>query len=418
MPNNRIIYATTQLAFKDNRADPTTCVMGVKPDATLASGITAGVTGTINFNESVSGVWPANGQFKIRTAAATEYIRYSSFVSPSGAVVSARGTGGTTAAAHLSGDRVRLTGWEIPFGVQSASIGTSFNLEDIFHLGQVETYEIREGIPDIEVTAERVLDGTKLFYLVATDSDASTLKGKTEDYRTDVAFSIYPDSQDSATGTPDSTVTGSGMFLSSISYTLPADGTNFTESITLVGNDKSWGEEEGVPSGLFNRSDSFEATVVGSGVQRSESYDTVNSTLPASIPTFDHIQSVEISADLGREEVFELGGKAPFFRPVTFPVEVTSTFETITDKGDLVNALGNGKANLANETIIIKTEAGLTLDLGSNNKISSTTMEGADAGGGNLTLTFEYRNANRLTISHNAFVDPMDTNADLPGFSI
>ncbi len=418
MPNNRIIYATTMLSFKDTKADPTTVIMGVVDDATLSSGISAAVVGTINFNEAVSGVWPSPGQFKIRSAGDTEFIRYSGFVSPSGAVVTERGTAGTTAAAHADASRVRLTGWEVPFKVQSASIGTSFNLEDVFELGQLEPCEVVEGIPDIEITSERVLDGTKPFYLIATGPDGDSLKEKTENFRTDIAFSIYPDSQDSATGTPDSTVTGSGMFLSSISYTFPADGSNFTESITLVGNDKSWGEEEGVPSGLFTSGDAFLADVVGSGVQRSEDFDPAASTLPTSVPSFDHIQSIEVSADIGREEIFELGQKSPFFRPVTFPVEVTSTFETITDKGDLIDAIGNGRNNLVNETIVIKTQGGLKVDLGTRNKVSSTTMEGADAGGGNLTVTIEYRNTNRLTISHDSFLDPFDTNADLPGFSL
>lgn len=418
MANRRIIFATTQLAFKDNRSDPSNVVMGVLDDSTLASGISASVVGTINFGSSVSGTWPATGTFRVKTGtAATEYLRYSGFVSGSGIVVTARGVGGTTAAAHNAADVVQLNGWEVPLGVQSASFGTTFNLEDVFHLGQLDAYENVEGIPEIEVGVERVLDGTKPLYMMATDFDFTTLKGRTANYRADVALNVYPDTQDSAHSTPDSTVVASGMFLSAWSVSMPTDG-NFTESITLVGNDKSWGGEEGVPSGLFNSSASFDARVVGSGVQRSEDFDLTNSTLPTDLPGGEHLQSAEVSVDITREEIFELGQKTPFFRSVQFPVTVTSTFEAISDRGDLVNAKGDGSDNLTDRTIVLKTKGGLRVDLGSKNKLSSVSFDGFDAGGGNGTTTFEYQNSNRLDITHDAFPNAFDLNTDLPGFAV
>jgi len=421
MVNNRIIFATTQLAIKDNKADPTSLPMGLLADATLASGITAGHTGTTGLNESVSGIWPVPGQFKIKNGANTaEFVRYTSFVDPSGIVISERGTAGTTATAQLSGATLRLTGWEIPFGVQSASFGTTFNLESVFQLGQLDPYENVEGIPEIEVGIERILDGTKLLYLMLTDDDFTSLKGRTSRYKADIAVNVYPDTQDSAIDSPapDSTVTASGMFLSAWSATMPADGSNFTESVTLVGNDKSWGAEEGVPSGIFLTSDAYDARVVGSGVQRSEDFDRDASTLPGDLPTFDHLQQVEVSVDITREEINELGLKGPFFRPVTFPVTVTSTFETTTDKGDLVDALSNGRDNLVDRTIILKTKGGLRIDLGTKNKLSSTQFDGFDAGGGDAAVTLEYTNDNKLDITHDAFLGAFDTNLDLPGFAL
>lgn len=418
MPNARIIYATVQFSIKDNKIDPTDSIEGILPDSTLASGISATYTGNVNLGTAVSGSWGAGaGQVKIRSGGLTEFIRYSGFNSGSGLEISERGVNGSTASAHTLGSVVRVPGWQVPFGVQSASFGTTFNLEDVFQLGQLDAYENVEGIPEIEVAAERVLDGTKPFWLMVADPDFTELKGKTSDYRVDVALNVYPDTQSSATGTPDSTVVASGMFVSAWSASLPADG-NFTESVTLVGNDKSWGLEEGVPSGLFGTSDAFDAQVVGSGVQRSEDYDSVASTLPADISSFDHIQSIEISVDITREEIFELGRKTPFFRAVSFPIEVTSTFETITDKGDLVNAKGDGSNNLVNRTIIIKTKGGLKIDLGTKNKLSSVNFDGFDAGGGNGTVQFEYTNSNALTVTHDQFVDPFKTNIDLPGFSL
>lgn len=404
------------VSFKDNRADATNRILGHAPTARLAGGISNSFTGTRTLLDSVSGFWPVSGQFRIKTGTGRfEYIRYSSFTTPSSIVISARGTGGSTAVAHNTSDVLQLVGWEIPFGVQSASLGTTFNLEDIFQLGQLDAYENTEGIPDVELTIDKVGDGTKPLWLMATDPDFSTLKGRTADYKTDVAISIYPDTQDSATGTPDSVVFASGAVISSWSFSMPVDGP-FTESITLVANDKSWGQEEGVPSGIFPLSNSYDATVVGSGVERIEDFDEVNSTLPADVPDPDHLQSIEVSVDITREDIFELGKKTPFFRSVTFPVTVTTTFETITDKGDLVTALGNGRQNLTNRTIILKTKGGLKIDLGTKNKISSLTFEGFDAGGGNGTVTYEYTNSNALTISHDAFPGAYDTNYDLPNF--
>jgi hypothetical protein len=152
--------------------------------------------------------------------------------------------------------------------------------------------------------------------------------------------------------------------------------------------------------------------VVGSGVQRSEDFDRAASTLPGDVPATDHIQSVEVSVDITREDIFELGSKTPFFRAVAFPVTVTTTFETVSDKGDLVNALGNGRDNLVNRTIIINTKEGLTINLGTKNKLANVTFEGFDAGGGNGTVTYEYTNSNSLTVTHAGFADAFDTNSD------
>lgn len=419
MANNRITYATAQLSIKDNRMDATTKILGWHADATLSSGISASATGTIVLNESVSGIWgyglADNGQVRIKSTGGTiEYIRFSEFTDATDISFSARGVAGSTAQAHLDNDTVQLVGWEVPLGVQSVSIGTTFNTEDVFHLGQLDAYENREGIPEIEMTVERVFDGTKPLWLVCTDPDYTTLKGRTADYSVDAALSVYPDTQDNAEGTPDSTVCVSGCYISSWSCSFPAEG-NFTESITLVGNDKTWGNEEGIPSGFFMTSDAYDAAVVGSGVQRIEDFDKTNSTLPSDIQSTDHIQSVEVSVDITREEIYELGQKTPYYRAVSFPVTVTTTFEVITDKGDLVTALGNGRSNLTNQTIILRTDEGLTVNLGTKNKLASVTFEGFDAGGGNGTCTFEYTNSNSLTITHNNFLTAFDTNTDLSG---
>lgn len=75
--------------------------------------------------------------------------------------------------------------------------------------------------------------------MVTGPRGTSALTDRTSSYRTDVAIPIYSDTQTRATGVPLSMVLGSGMYLSSYTLTFPVDG-NFTESVTLVGNDKIW----------------------------------------------------------------------------------------------------------------------------------------------------------------------------------
>ena len=124
-------------------------------------------------------------------------------------------------------------------GVQSVGITTNFNLEQAFELGQIQIYENIEGLPDVELTLEKVLDGHPLIYHAATPgATVNTLVNRSK-LRCNVGLGIYPDDQDAVTGAAPAEVFMSGMYLSSISYTIPADG-NATESVTLVGNDKSW----------------------------------------------------------------------------------------------------------------------------------------------------------------------------------
>lgn len=210
--------------------------------------------------------------------------------------------------------------WEIPRGMQSVAVSTNFNREEAFQLGQVELYEYSERQPDIELTLEKVIDGTKPLWLMLTDPRFTDLVGKTAIYRTDLLFSIYSDTQFRANqNTPLTSMLASGMYVSSATYTFPVDGA-VTESITLVGNDKVWanfdasvpGEEVstypptfapadsetpvGVPSGVFGHEDiagvselaggdgGFGVIVVGSGIQRREEIAIRRSVLPSDIP--------------------------------------------------------------------------------------------------------------------------------------
>ena len=54
--------------------------------------------------------------------------------------------------------------YQVLKGVQSVSMTTTFNLEQAFQLGQLEIYENIEGVPNVEMTINRLLDGTTLAY--------------------------------------------------------------------------------------------------------------------------------------------------------------------------------------------------------------------------------------------------------------
>ena len=286
-------------------------------------------------------------------------------------------------------------------GVQSVGLNTTFNLEQVFELGQLELYENIEGIPDIELTVQKVLDGAALLYHMATpQATASSLVGRSNE-RTYAALNIYADTQNNASGTPIQTVGLSGLFVSALSYTLNVDG-NCTEDLTLVGNDKEWFANGAFAGGSSFAPSGFDGTSVPfSGVQRRE--DVVMgagaggavSLWPTEIPGIDgggnnieaggvfpaHIQTVTVATDLGREELFELGRRGPYHRFVTFPVEVTCAIETTSSEGDLIDAKAES-LNLTDQVIDLLVSDTTRLNLGAKNKLASVTYGGGDAGGG------------------------------------
>lgn len=309
-------------------------------------------------------------------------------------------------------------------GVQSVGVNTTFNLEQAFELGQISIYENIEGLPDVEVTVEKVLDGYPLLYHLATSgadvaqSPTNSLVGRTKE-RCNVALGIFYDDKDSVTGTAPVEVFMSGMYVNSINYTFPTDG-NCTESITLVGNQKQWYTSPlGWVGSNANMADSFnggnDTPRASGGIQRREDVIMPNSIMPMSIygvvgsgegnnwnsttlRPIAHIQNISISTDLGRENILELGHKEPYYRTAGFPVEVTSEFEVIAISGDFINAYANGDST-STQPIKIVLRDGTTFDLGDDNRLSSVNYTGGDAGGGNATITYSFSTFNALTIT-------------------
>lgn len=338
-------------------------------------------------------------------------------------------------------------------GVQSVSMSANFNLNQVFELGQISIYENIEDIPDVEVSMTKVLDGYPLLYTLATkNATTPTLAGRSTE-RAIFGLSIFPDSQTTAAGAPTSFVRCSGMYVSSISYSFPTED-NFTEELTLVGNDRIWkndariinpansgvsndptftfsgafsaGNDAPVGAGGVNRRQDIKFTYTGSTTDINGAVVDPDATvLPKDIPGISslgtnnlstdvygtHISNITISTDLGREAINELGRRTPYFRFATFPVEVTTEIEVISTSGDYISATENGiltpgtgacadVGNLSNNTIRIATCEGTRIYAGLKNKLSSVNYGGGDAGGGQVSVTYSYSNFNDFTVMH------------------
>jgi len=309
-----------------------------------------------------------------------------------------------------------VTTADIVRGAQSVGMSSTFTLDQVFELGQIEIYENVEEVADIEVTIEKVIDGEKLIFDLASDGACKTDLVAASKSRSDVYVAIYDDGQSQATGTPRNVCYNSGMYISSVAYNYSVDG-SATESVTLVGNDRFWND---TTAGVIGTSATtafgsvvtqFGTDTAASGVVRRADVDIVNSDIPAealyqrdssdaSTGQSDgaRIQSISVSADFGQENIQELGRFGPYTRYATFPLEVSCDIEVMALQGDLVSVSGNAP-NLQNRTINIVDSAGTVLALGDNNKLSSVSYTGGDTGGGNATITYSYTNFNSLTVN-------------------
>tara|TARA_B100000963_G_C22594893_1_gene657340 strand:+ start:298 stop:1344 length:1047 start_codon:yes stop_codon:yes gene_type:complete len=315
-------------------------------------------------------------------------------------------------------------------GLQSVGMSSTFTLDQVFEMGQIEIYENIEEVADIEVTLEKVIDGEKLIYDLASSGACKTDVVASTKARSDVYLAVFDDGLSHATGVPRNVCMNSGMFISSVSYNYSIDG-SATESVTLVGNDRFWNEDgaavlggESVPysgwrefenevggaSGVTFQLDGTDTPV--SGVVRRVDVDIAGSTLPAllkrqggddssteaGISSNAHIQSIAVSTDFGQENIQELGRFGPYHRYATFPVEVTCDFEIIATSGGLINVSG-AAPNLSNHELVIKDTAGTVINLGTKNKLSSVSYSGGDTGGGNATVSYSFSNFNVLTVN-------------------
>jgi len=296
-------------------------------------------------------------------------------------------------------------------GVQSLGISTTYNLEPVFQLGRLSVYEDVQDLADVEVTISKLINGTAPLYLLCTASSSgssgssggssgslglgsglplNTLAERTCDV-TVTAFDDTANNLDLNTRTAVNAVQMNGMYLSNVSYTLPVEG-NLTEDVTLIGQNHS------TTTGT--------AAFPGAGgfVGRRQMVGAASG-----------MQQVTISVDLSREPLYQLGTFAPTVRLLNFPVEVTSEWESLAlgaGAGDAsasepgCSSYGSSTGESLSVSICNGASSGssgssntMTINLGSNNVITSVNYSGGDAGGGNVTVTTSYRNYNSFSIT-------------------
>ena len=322
--------------------------------------------------------------------------------------VEINGPSGTVTSENASYDVVQ--------GLQSVGMTTNFNLEPIYQLGQLELYDNYEEIPEVEISLNKVLDSRMTIYGMAMGTGALV---DLANNRCGVKLKLFSDSDSNNAGTPVAEVECVPAYLSSVTYSFPTEG-NFTEEVSLVSNDKVWAASLSATANE-NKLTGTRAEVSGLGIARRGLISSlvlptggnaaVTGSLSGGIPNGMKIQSMNISMNLGRESIFKLGQRTPYYRYVNFPVEVTCEIETVAGDGDLVGVAGstdtacaNPKA-LTNKRISIELCDGMKIDLGDKCKLTSVNYAGGDTGGGNATVTYSYQTFNTFTYSPPTGVD-------------
>ena len=307
--------------------------------------------------------------------------------------------------------------YDVVQGLQSVGMTTNFNLEPIYQLGQLELYDNYEEIPEVEISLNKVLDSRMTIYGMAMGTGALV---DLANNRCGVKLKLFSDNDSSNSGTPVAQVECLPSYLSSVTYSFPTEG-NFTEEATLVSNDKVWAASF-TQTASENRITGVKADVAGLGISRRglirnlvlptvANDASITGSLSGGIPAGMKVQSMNISMNLGRESIFRLGQRTPYYRYVNFPVEVTCEIETVAGDGDLVGVAGstdtacaNPKA-LTNKRISIELCDGMKIDLGDKCKLTSVNYAGGDTGGGNATVTYSYQTFNTFTYSAPTGVD-------------
>lgn len=301
-------------------------------------------------------------------------------------------------------------GGTVQHGVQSVGLNSSFNFEQVFELGQIEIYENIEGVPEVEATIERVLDGEATLYEqfgTQTESNPGESLLAVGDGQKGLVLSVFEDDKDSNTGSVQTGAFMSGMYIGNYSVSINLDGPS-TESCSLVGNHKAWAAH---PAGAVGVDDEPPVAVM----KRQSLSTTAYTSLPNGV---NKLQSISISVDFGREDLNSLGEKYPFFRAATYPTEVTSEFTYLFDDdqghpdndptivGDGGSAVEKLKDVTSDETIKIQLNEidpltgtatpAYKFNLGTKNRLTGVSLSGGDAGGGNSTVTYSYSTYNEL----------------------
>lgn len=269
-------------------------------------------------------------------------------------------------------------------GFQSVSVNASVDFEQVFELGCLEVYENLEGVPSVEITAERAFPatGTTLYgsYGGATGT-ASAQVAAAAIARPNVNMEVANDNI--VPYVSNAFVAATGTYVSSWSCNFPVDGFA-TESTTLVGNSLSWNTGSGRDVGS-----NCQTTCTSGLVIRRQDVTGYGGA---------RLQNVSYNLDIGREDLFELSSKSPYFRAATFPIEVTSDWEYLAVAGTSGLAFEESDNNDITSCQSLDFFGGL-VGAGAKARLTATNYSGGDAGGGNATMAYSYVTYNELSVA-------------------
>jgi len=265
-------------------------------------------------------------------------------------------------------------------GAQSVGMTTTFNLEPVFQLGQLQQMDTLSLAPQVELTLTRVLE----------DSSGTIYSGKFEDMfegaDTELCLSIGDDTSPLLT-VPTSNIWCTGAGLTGVTYNFPVDGV-FTEELTYLARGK-----------LLNG-----CSVVAE--KKLDSSTTVktrqfyNGGAPALVTSAGNLTNISISTSPGRELMYKLGEYKAFHSYVNTPAEVTVEFEVTATGSDgfgIPDVESCSAPDIPSQDIVLDI-CGTTFTM-ENCKLSNITYGGGDTGGGNATITFTYITWNSLEVA-------------------
>jgi hypothetical protein len=299
-------------------------------------------------------------------------------------------------------------------GGQSISINTNWGTEQLFQLGRLAVYDQVYTVPEVEVTINKALDGFPTLFRLATGVNTGAGPGGAGQTN----HSLIGDANKRTTivvGVGDETaqvvddqfaeytsINMTGMYFENITYTFPVQGI-FTEEITFRGYHKS---ANGDIDGPVNKDPKTGDLLYRQNVKLSDA----STVLPPPV-SGKCLTNITISANVTRDAMYCLGEFYPYHRYINFPLEITTTFETMpsgatTDSSLLFNANASSQCSgiqLAEVPINIvlcdsSGNVAYSFDLGSGCKLTGHTYSGGDTGGGNVTETFTYTSYNELIV--------------------
>jgi len=276
-------------------------------------------------------------------------------------------------------------------GVQSVGCNSTFGLEQVFQLGQIEIYENIEGTPEVELTIEKVFDGaTNLYGAYAgagkTITEVATL-------RNTVTLAIVTDDESVHEGSAGTIgVECTGVYMSNYSANFSTDGTS-SDTITVVGNHQSWGA----------KTMSIAKAEGTANVAKRQNLSLTVGGVAGPVAQTGKVQSASASIDFGREDLLQFGSKTPYFRAASFPVECSAE---VTFNAVAANLVSNLNFDDPQATDVQSGDSSVTIgyaagggtgQVGISGRCTGMNYSGGDATGGNATITYSYTGYNNFT---------------------